>query len=430
MLKRALSMIWNSEKGNTNKVLDYERWSKSQLIERIRELESHEQPQEIESEPKAVSSKPENRPKQFDFGKHSKRFIAIKFAYLGWNYSGLSFQYEPAPLPTVEEEILKALEKAKIIPAVDPLCCDLSRCGRTDRGVSAMNQVMSLTVRSNLAPEEQDSTSNDGRELPYLAILNSLLPPDIRVTAVCLHPPPNFNARFSCLYRQYRYFFRPHDLDVELMSKAAKKYEGVHDFRSFCKIDGSKQITNYKREILSADVLPYDDELYMLELKGTAFLWHQVRCMAAVLFLVGQKHESIDVIDELLNVDKYPSKPNYEMANDIPLVLFDCVYPSMEWITPDKLSDKTPGKILKENAKVRELALDYSLKAHIAQTMERMFVLDPSTIKAGNGGYINVGDGKGRNFKKYIPLERREVGESFDVVNKRYRQKKKRKVRA
>lgn len=152
--------------------------------------------------------------------------------------------------------------------------------------------------------------------------------------------------------------------------------------------------------------------------------------MAAVLFLVGQKHESINVIDELLNVEKYPSKPNYEMANDIPLVLFDCAYPSMEWITPRQLSDKAPGKILKENAKVTELALDYQLKAHVARTMERMFVIDASTIKTGNGGYINVGDGKGRNFKKYIPLARREVGEAFEVVNKRYRQKKKRKVKA
>ena len=31
------------------------------------------------------------------------RFVAFKFAYLGWNYNGLALQLEPTPLPTVEE---------------------------------------------------------------------------------------------------------------------------------------------------------------------------------------------------------------------------------------------------------------------------------------------------------------------------------------
>ncbi|KAL7617024.1 hypothetical protein Lser_V15G00158 [Lactuca serriola] len=32
-----------------------------------------------------------------------------------------------------------------------------------------------------------------------------------------------------------------------------------------------------------------------MRIKGSAFLWHQVRCMVAVLFLIGQGLESPDV---------------------------------------------------------------------------------------------------------------------------------------
>ena len=32
-----------------------------------------------------------------------------------------------------------------------------------------------------------------------------------------------------------------------------------------------------------------------MTIKGTAFLWHQVRCMVAVLFLIGQGLESPSV---------------------------------------------------------------------------------------------------------------------------------------
>lgn len=34
-----------------------------------------------------------------------------------------------------------------------------------------------------------------------------------------------------------------------------------------------------------------------MKIKGSAFLWHQIRCMVAVLFLIGQGLESSDVRD-------------------------------------------------------------------------------------------------------------------------------------
>ncbi|CAH2351558.1 tRNA pseudouridine(38/39) synthase [[Candida] railenensis] len=445
MLKRAFSYIIGAEKQVAR---DYERWSRSQLIQRIRELESSAEvdkdetkentpASEIVSTPApdaslgsatvANSTNKTSKKKKFDFSTQNQRFIALRFAYAGWNYSGLAFQNEPTPLPTVEEEILKALSTAKLIAAPDPHCCDFSRCGRTDKGVSALNQVISLKVRSRLSKEEQELKTNDSNEIPYVTVLNTLLPKDIRVTAVCLRPPEDFDARFSCDYRHYKYIFKKDGLDLELMEQAAAKYLGPHDFRNFCKIDGSKQITNYGRTVLSSSIQHLRDDYYVFDLKGTAFLWHQVRCMVAILFLVGQKHESVDIIDKLLDVTTMPSKPIYDLANDIPLVLYDCVFPEMEWVAG--IDETKASKILRDNAIVKGLVTEVQIKAMITEMVANLALTDETGYKNLPGsGIINIGDGRGRNFKKYVKIVNREYGDTFEVVNAKHREKKRRKL--
>ena len=51
-----------------------------------------------------------------------------------------------------------------------------------------------------------------------------------------------------------------------------------------------------RREIYSAQILPFSDSaaessstVWMFEIRGIAFLWHMVRCIMAVLFMVGGK---------------------------------------------------------------------------------------------------------------------------------------------
>jgi tRNA pseudouridine38/39 synthase len=55
-------------------------------------------------------------------------------------------------------------------------------------------------------------------------------------------------------------------------------------------------------------------------------LWHQIRCIVALLFLIGERKEEPEIIDKLLNIESYPLKPQYCMSADFPLVLFDCKY--------------------------------------------------------------------------------------------------------
>ncbi len=42
----------------------------------------------------------------------------------------------------------------------------------------------------------------------------------------------------------------------------------------------------------------------MLNLRGTAFLYHQVRNIMAILFLVGARLERPEVVEELMNTEK------------------------------------------------------------------------------------------------------------------------------
>ena len=63
-----------------------------------------------------------------------------------------------------------------------------------------------------------------------------------------------------------------------------------------------------------------------IEVIGTAFLWHQVRCIAAVLFLVGLGREPPSIVSDMLDLTKFPRKPQYEMAPEEPLTLWRCVY--------------------------------------------------------------------------------------------------------
>lgn len=88
----------------------------------------------------------ENRSKQkkrgaerpFDFSVHPRRHVALRLAYLGWQYQGFAVQENTDN--TVEARLFEALLKTKLIR--DRQTSNYHRCGRTDKGVSAFSQVL------------------------------------------------------------------------------------------------------------------------------------------------------------------------------------------------------------------------------------------------------------------------------------------------
>ena len=72
----------------------------------------------------------------------------------------------------------------------------------------------------------------------YCSALNHCLPEDIRIIAYC-EVPEHFDARFSCIYREYKYFFAEGTMNIDHIKSACTKLIGLHDFRNFCKKDES-----------------------------------------------------------------------------------------------------------------------------------------------------------------------------------------------
>ncbi|TVU46820.1 hypothetical protein EJB05_06389, partial [Eragrostis curvula] len=287
-----------------------------------------------DNDPPDNSSKRTNRKgyKKGNVSHCSKRLIALKIMYFGQRFYG--FSSEGQAEPTVESEIFKALERAKLLVDSRKESC-YSRCGRTDKGVSATGQVISLYLRSNIKDVVGGDVLDERSEIDYVKVLNRILPRDIRVLGWC-PVPEDFHARFTCLGREYKYLFWKGDLDIVEMQKAASKFIGEHDFRNFCKMDAAN-VSNYRRRITEFNISACDkrsnsDELCSMIIKGSAFLWHQVRCMVSVLFLIGQGLESPSIVDSLLDITRTPRKPQYKMAPELPLILRSCLFDKANFI--------------------------------------------------------------------------------------------------
>ena len=324
---------------------------RQQLVAMIRRLES----ELANKKPKKADF---HNSRQFDFEKHNRcRHVAFKLSYIGDKYHGFAHAPDDT-VPTVESQIFDALLKTKLVPSIDR--CGWSRCGRTDKGVSAFGQVVSLWVRTNkewngvdvVSWNEVSSHKNmrqgdkpacGDEDLPYLAMLNNVLPDDIRILAWAA-APSDFDARFSCVYRKYNYFFDARNLDLQAMNEAAQMFVGTHDCRFICKIDPCKADRDsfFTRTIFESriEALEHSDRIHVFVVKGQAFLWHQVRNMMALLLLVGQRKEKVTVVRDMLDISKHPDgagRPDYAMAPDGPLVLVECGFPpeSIQWQTSD-----------------------------------------------------------------------------------------------
>lgn len=257
----------------------------------------------------------------------------MKFYYLGWDYQGFATQENSAN--TVEHQLFVALMKTCLIEGRET--SNYHRCGRTDKGVSAFSQVISIDLRSKYAPEQQMTDESIANELKYCESLNRVLPKDIR--CISWRPLWNsaFSSRFDCRERTYRYFFPRSSLDIDAMQLACTYLVGAHDFRNLCKMDVGNGVVTFERQIYVArivlskpesaqivDANTYD--MFYFELKGKAFLWHQVRCIVAILLLIGDRKEQPSVIRELLDIERNPCTPQYSLASDIPLNLFNVEY--------------------------------------------------------------------------------------------------------
>ena len=155
--------------------------------------------------------------------------------------------------------------------------------GRTDAGVHALGNVVSVDVERGPPPERTADA------------LNAVLPADVAVRSVA-EVPESFHARHSARSRSYRYrLFRrrerspleagrswwyPHPVDLDALAAAADLLLGEHEFRAFTPTDTQHEV--FTRVVESAAWCERGDALEF-EVTADSFLRHMVRGLVGTM---------------------------------------------------------------------------------------------------------------------------------------------------
>jgi tRNA pseudouridine38-40 synthase len=217
--------------------------------------------------------------------------LRLDLEYDGARFAGWAAQ---PSVRTVEGVLRETL--AAVLPA--PLA-DLQVAGRTDAGVSASGQVVSLTTSGEV-------------DLPrLLRALNGSLPNDVAVRGVA-EAPGGFDARSDARSRAYEYrvlpgirsplrrrgvLHVPVALDAGALRAAAAATVGQHDFRAFTPT--KTEHVFFDRTVIRCAWSQRDDE-FVFEVEADAFLRHMVRVLVGSMLLVGRGYWNVARFGSLL----------------------------------------------------------------------------------------------------------------------------------
>lgn len=208
-----------------------------------------------------------------------RKRIKLVVAYDGTDYCG--WQVQPSGI-TIEEVLNRELsdllgEEIRVIGA-----------SRTDSGVHSLGNVAVFDTATRIPAEK------------ICYALNQRLPEDIVVQSSC-ETPSDFHPRRCYSEKTYEYrilnrrlpmptlrrytyfYYRP--LQVEKMQQALDYLVGEHDFKSFCSVKTAVEDT--VRTILSGKVERTPEDVVIIRITGTGFLYNMVRIIAGTLISVG-----------------------------------------------------------------------------------------------------------------------------------------------
>jgi tRNA pseudouridine38-40 synthase len=228
-------------------------------------------------------------------------------AYDGTEFHG--FAEQPGPR-TVGGELRTAIEQVVQHPV------ELTCAGRTDKGVHAWGQVVSLDLDIDL---DLDALHRS---------LLKLCGPEIVVREVT-RAVPDFDARFDARSRTYRYTVvnRPlpdpflvrtawhvaTPLHPELLALACDPFLGEHDFSAFCrrpKPAPGREPVSLVRRVLRAGWTDLGDGVLRFEIMASAFCHQMVRSVVGTVVSAG--HGGVkagDIRGILLTGDRAQAAP-------------------------------------------------------------------------------------------------------------------------
>lgn len=216
--------------------------------------------------------------------------LRLTIEYAGTRYSGWQVQKNAR---TVQGEIERVIRETTGEGAFE-----LYGSGRTDAGVHALAQVAHLDIQTTLPPETLRRRLNDG------------LPSDINILRL-EQVRHRFHARHDAVARSYIYqisrrrtafakafvWWVREELDLARMRAAARRFVGMHDFRSFSDADPGETSTEVLVETLD---LHEDGDLIVVHIEGSHFIWKMVRRLVGVVVEVGRGGLSVEDAAALL----------------------------------------------------------------------------------------------------------------------------------
>lgn len=179
---------------------------------------------------------------------------------------------------TVEGVLRRALE------AFYPGFAELAVAGRTDTGVHALANVVSVDVEGG-PPVGRAAQA-----------LNTMLPPDVSVVTAEAAPTA-FHARFDAVARSYRYrvwqsrvrsalearrsVWHPRPLDLAALEARAALLLGEHDFTAFTPAETQHRV--FVRTIEAARWVRLEECVLVFEITANSFLRHMVRTLVGTM---------------------------------------------------------------------------------------------------------------------------------------------------
>ena len=235
--------------------------------------------------------------------KYSNSYL-ISIQYLGFRFHGWQKQKNVMSLHEMVDKTLGFVFLHKSFKTLGS--------SRTDSKVSANTYFFQLFT--NELVEEKE----------FLKSFNFNAPSDLKVLTLKNISKP-FNIIQSSKLKEYHYYFsqgtKNHPfsaallvgfqdaLDIELMQKGAKLFEGTHYFHKYCTEPSENTI--FKRDILSCVIEKntiltanfFPETSYVLKVRGVGFLRYQIRLMMGVLVELGKNKISLDFIINSLKED-------------------------------------------------------------------------------------------------------------------------------
>lgn len=281
---------------------------------------------------------------------------AVMLGFKGSNYQGM--QLNPGA-NTIESVLFDALCKVGAISksnAVDPRKVGWVRCARTDRGVHAACNIVSLKII---------------RDPDLVNKLNNVLPKDIRIWGY-EETPRGFHAKNQCDSRIYEYLLPTYTLrqrknpivlkdqsdspkDIKIMTKdstvlryatpddscllsdyrldqkrlgkfreAMLIFEGTHNFHNYTISKGlqERSIHRHLKSIKVSDPkVIYGMEWVSIKLHGSSFMLHQIRKMISMAMLCVYTNAPLSLIQKSFEKDKLniPKAPSLGLLLDRPV---------------------------------------------------------------------------------------------------------------